>query len=125
MTKKEEALMSLGFRQDEVGKLRRLSLTLRRWYELQCGTDAGGIDQDDDGTWHWYNARTGRWSSVIVPDRETGARKRLAAIMADHPQLGYHVQTDPRGAALYILRPDDVPEGGDPAIYYSRGVCVY
>lgn len=60
-----------------------------------------------------------------VPDRETGALKRLAAIMARYPQLSAYVQGDPRGAALYILRPGDVPEGGQADAYYSRGIAVY
>lgn len=34
-------------------------------------------------------------------------------------------QTDPRGAPLYILRPEDVLPGVDVASYYSRGVAVY
>jgi hypothetical protein len=36
-----------------------------------------------------------------------------------------YIQTDPRGAALYILRPGDVPEGKDAGAYYNRGICVY
>ena len=32
---------------------------------------------------------------------------------------------DPRGAALYLLRPGDVPVGQDASAYYSRGVVVY
>ena len=59
-----------------------------------------------------------------IPDRETGARKRLDAIMAKHTPLSAYVQTDPRGAALYILRPGDVPVGADPDAYYNRGVCI-
>jgi hypothetical protein len=40
--------------------------------------------------------------------------------------LGYFIQTDPRGAALYIIRPGDVPpEGKSVESYYSRGICVY
>jgi hypothetical protein len=35
-----------------------------------------------------------------------------------------YLQTDPRGAALYIIRPDDIPEGKDVSAYYSRGLCV-
>jgi hypothetical protein len=66
-----------------------------------------------------------------IPDRETGALKRLRDIVqarniirAEDP-LSFYVQTDPRGAALYILRPQDIPEGKDVSAYYSRGICVY
>ena len=36
-----------------------------------------------------------------------------------------YVQGDPRGCALYILRPNDVPTGKDADAYYSRGVPVF
>jgi hypothetical protein len=42
-----------------------------------------------------------------------------------YKKLSSYIQTDPRGAALYIIRPGDVPEGGDVNAYYSRGICVY
>jgi len=35
------------------------------------------------------------------------------------------VQGDPRGCALYILRPDDIPAGADVASCYTRGIAVY
>lgn len=66
-----------------------------------------------------------------IADREAGALRRCAAIIAArnarNPTLGvlsfYH-QGDPRGCALYILRPGDVPAGEDVGCYYSRGVAV-
>jgi hypothetical protein len=60
-----------------------------------------------------------------VADRETGAKKRLAKILESKPEISSYIQGDPRGAALYILRPGDIPEGKDPCAYYSRGICVY
>lgn len=39
--------------------------------------------------------------------------------------LSYYIQSDPRGASLYIIRPGDVPEGASVGGYYSRGICVY
>ncbi len=45
--------------------------------------------------------------------------------MSAYPTLGYYVQGDPRGCALYILRPGDVPEGAEVDRYYSRGIAVY
>ena len=140
MTRKEamrqtiqaDNLRSLGFTQNEAEKLRRISMTLRRWHEMECGTDNGCIERDDaTGKTFLLNAMTGR--RFPTPDRETGARKRLASIMEDralrvggaHVTLETYIQTDPRGAALYILRPGDVPEGKEPESYYSRGLCVY
>ena len=66
-----------------------------------------------------------------IPDKAAGARKRLAAIMQKydgangHPALTAYVQTDPRGCALYLIRPGDVPAGKSVESYYSRGVAVY
>jgi hypothetical protein len=69
-----------------------------------------------------------------MADRETGALKLLREIVharnvrqprAEDPILSFYVQTDPRGNALYILRPQDVPEGKDVAAYYSRGISVF
>lgn len=140
MTRKEamrqtiqaDNLRALGFTQDEAEKLRRISMTLHRWHEMECGTDNGCIERDEaTGKTFWLNAMTGR--RFPTPDRETGARKRLASIMearalrvgSAHVTLAAYIQTDPRGAALYILRPGDVPEGKEPESYYSRGLCVY
>ena len=121
------ALTGLGFTVDQVDKLRKISNTLRRWFERECGTDAGAIERDEEtGKPFFRNGRGNRWP---VPDLEAGAEKRLAAIMAarngrEAVPLATYIQTDPRGAALYILRQGDVPEGEDASAYYSRGVCV-
>ena len=115
--------------------LRRISMTLQRWHELECGTGNGqttySIERDGDGPDSkpfmrvQYPSRSGyvdcRWP---IADREIGARNRLAKIMARYPSLGAYVQGDPRGAALYILRPGDVPAGEDVSSYYSRGIAV-
>lgn len=125
-------LERLGITSDDALALRRISMTLHRWHELECGTGDGCIERDETtGVPYWYNANSrylganDRRAYRRIPDREKGALKRLAAIMAHYPTLGYHVQTDPRGCALYILRPGDVPEGKSPRGYYSRGVAVY
>lgn len=123
----QNALTGLGFTVEEVGKLRRISSTLRLWFERECGIDNGAIERDETGK-PFFRHTSGRcWP---LADLETGARKRLAAIMAarngrEAVPLATYIQTDPRGAALYILRPGDVPEGESANAYYSRGVCVY
>jgi hypothetical protein len=131
LTMQENNLASLGFTREEAEKLRRISMTLRRWFELECGTDGGCIERDETtGKAYWLTVHGTRYQ---IADRETGARKRLAAIMearalrvgSAHVTLAAYIQTDPRGAALYILRPGDVPEGEEPECYYSRGLCVY
>jgi hypothetical protein len=140
MTKREyerrahmgRALASNGITDTDADALRRISLTLHRWHELECGTDAGHIERDEKtGVPLFHNARA-RYVDPHDPrayrrvaDRETGALKRLAAIMARYSALTAYVQTDPRGIALYVLRPGDVPDGADVSAYYSRGIAVY
>ena len=130
------ALEQLGFDYTERQQLRRISMTLRRWHELECGTGEGqttrSIERETDEpdskpflrvqypTSHGYVD-----TRYPIADRETGARKRLAAIMAKHSSMSAYVQGDPRGAALYILRPGDVPAGVQAVAYYTRGICVY
>lgn len=150
-THQQNILVSLGFTNDESEKLRRISLTLRRWHELECGTGEGQISRSverdtDEGRPYirvQYPSRNGYVDRRYpCADRETGAKKRLATILAQRNarpcmldgkfhvcdprgKLTAYIQTDPRGAALYILRPGDVPEGEDVSCYYSRGICVY
>jgi hypothetical protein len=127
-TRQENTLRQLGFTTDEAASLRRISMTLRRWYELECGNDYGCIEREET-TGRPY-MKTDRGTRYPVADRETGAIKRLSGIVASRnarqPEpINYYLQTDPRGACLYILRPDDIPAGKDPAAYYSRGICIY
>jgi hypothetical protein len=129
ITAQENSLMSLGFMATEADALRRISMTLRRWHERECGTDGGCIERDDSGRAYWLSSFSGR--RTPIRDMESGALNRLSRIIAARnartqgSALSHYVQTDPRGAALYILRPGDVPEGADPASCYSRGVCVH
>ena len=138
-THQENALLGLGFTREEADALRRISMTLRRWHELECGTDGGCIERDEHDRPFWRSSHSNAVQHVA--DREKGALKRLAKIMlartnrllADSVEkmnahgglLASYIQTDPRGAALYILRPGDVPAGADAGAYYSRGICVY
>lgn len=126
------SLSGLGFTVDEVDKLRKISNTLRRWFERECGTDGGVIERDEETGKPFFRTffRNGRGNRWPVPDLETGAHKRLAVILAARNgrqwfPVSTYIQTDPRGAALYILLPGDVPEGESADAYYSRGICVY
>lgn len=164
-----KTLESLGFTAEEAAQLRRISMTLQRWHELECGTDAGCIERDEKTNKPYMVSDWGtQWGAGkrcrrAIPDRETGALKRLAAIIkarnerkgiaadwrnyrcvdgtfdivdangdivrqnlpAESAALSAYIQGDPRGAALYIIRPGDVPEGEEVGAYYSRGICVY
>lgn len=116
-------LTSLGISYDDATSLRRISMTLHAWHEAECGSDNGCIERDETtGKTYWRNAMSGK--RFPCNDRETVAHKRLAAIMARYPSLSSYIQGDPRGAALYILRPGDVPEGQHAESCYSRGIVV-
>jgi len=126
------ALQSVGFTFDECEKLRRISMTLHRWHELECGNSnnyaSWAIERDEKTevpylvTHHYSQNKPSRRR---VADRETGAKKRLAKILESKPGISAYIQGDPRGAALYILRPGDIPEGSEPMTHYNRGICVY
>ena len=128
-------LGKLGFGYDEANRLRRISMTLQRWFEMECGTEneAGtsfSIERDEKTEKPFQRVQyqgPGGWvdNRYPVADREKGARKRLAGILKGFPELVAYVQTDPRGAALYILRAEDVKPGENIDQIYNRGVCVY
>lgn len=183
-------LTRLGIDYADATALRRISMTLHRWYELECGGDENGcisreenirwkvevkarlieharnrlncpsldktkyahgskeqalnkvakelhqdgyeilamnasiIEYDDgNGKPYWLNSYNNRRTRIA--DRERAAERRLDRIMSRYPTLSAYLQGDPRGCALYILRPGDVPEGAPAESYYSRGVAVY
>lgn len=117
-------VQTLGIDREDAWALRRIAMQLHRWHELECGVENGGVERDEEtGKCYWYNSFSGK--RYPTQDRETGALKRLAKIMARYPALTPYVQGDPRGAALYILKPGDVPEGASADSHYSRGVAVY
>lgn len=130
-------LQSLGFTWEQANQLRRISMTLRRWFEMECGTENGAgvsisIERDDNGEGKPFLRRqymtAQGWVDGRLPiaDREAGARKRLAAIMAPFKRrLVAYVQGDPRGCALYILRKQDIAKGENIDSIYNRGVAVY
>jgi hypothetical protein len=132
ISRQRDTLMALGFTRDEAESLRRISMTLHRWHERECGDGNGCIERDEEtGKPYWYGSMSGRL--YAIPDREKGAHKRLHAILKRRnsenlfagADLSAYIQGDPRGAAIYILRPGDVPEGKSADGYYSRGICVY
>lgn len=149
LLRQEEALSALGFNEEESAALRRISNTLQRWYELECGSDSGCIERDDATGKPYWISYTRRYLGANDPrmrspveDREAGALRRLSKIMRDvndrrfvgdaastldsHcDDLTTYIQSDPRGAALYIIRPGDIPAGCSVESCYTRGICVF
>src|SRR5512146_2165723 len=124
-TMQADVLRALGFTSAEAESLRRISMTLHSWQERECGTDNGCIERDEaTNKAYWLDSRT--MKRYPIRDMEAGAKKRLSHIvdncnkarlthttgdkMTPLEGLRYYIQTDPRGAALYILRPGDIPE---------------
>jgi hypothetical protein len=110
-------------------------MTLRNWFELECGTGddrvSRSIEREDNGDGRpfmrvQYQGASGGWKDERRPiaDREAFARKRLEAVMERYHDLVPYVQTDCRGPALYVLRKADV-NGHDIDSVYTRGVAVY
>ena len=121
-----DRLNHLGIAMHDALALRRVSMTLHRWHELECGVDHGCIERDEStGKAYWLNSTSMR--RFPIADREKGALKRLAKVMAKYPTLTPYVQTDPRGASLYILTQQQLQFAGGGAIdsIYSRGVAVF
>lgn len=124
-------LISIGFTADEVASLRRISSTLRRWYELECGSDSGCIERsENDGKPFWVTQGTNYHRHTPIPDREAGALRRLSRIIKARnerasDELDTYIQSDPRGASLYILRPGDIPADCSVESCYTRGICVF
>ena len=154
INQQETILLNLGFTREEAEQLRRISMILHRWHERECGTDhsclvrgrwnreTASFEYDDNGQpYYEFSGASGKRRYSPTRDRQRGAVKRLRAILdarnerkrgpaaenetAEDVDVRAYVQGDPRGAALYILRPGDVPAGKDVHAYYDRGICVY
>ena len=136
MTKREKQrifelqskLCDLGFSYEETDALRRISMTLHRWAERECN---GDVEVDDNGKAYSVN-QGGTWNNWKitrhrVPNREAGAKRRLAKIMANHPDFTYYHQTDPRGAALYLVNKAQSLYSLKTidSNYNQIGICVY
>lgn len=121
-----DMVMRLGISYEDASALRRASMTLRRWYEGECGGDSWAIERDEISG-KPYRVYYGGQHPVRypIPDRERGAEASIRAILSRYPGLTPYYQTDPRGCALYLIRPGDIPQGEDVSAYYTRGVAVY
>ena len=121
-----------GLSLDDALAVRRIAMTLHRWYELECGDGNGYIERDETTGKPYYvncnsrylgaNDPRARWP---IADRERGAIRRLDKIMARYPSLRYYLQTDPRGASLYLYDPAQLNGRDVDCCYSSVGTAVY
>lgn len=109
---------------DDAATLRRASLTLTRWAELECGDGndyASWAIERDETTGVPYMVtypHTGASRRRRIPDREAGALRRVRAV-CERVRLHWYHQTDPRGCALYVAA-----EPLTASDYSGRGVAV-
>jgi hypothetical protein len=124
---------SLGIDYSTAQRLRRIEMTLHRWNELECGAGDDKVTRSierDEATGkpsmrvQYATAHGWQDRSWPIPDKETGALKRLSAIMANYPALWSHHQTDPRGCALYVGRKSDLRPDESVGGQYYRGIAV-
>lgn len=94
-------LDQLGVEPHDFEHLLRIQMALHRWSERECNGEVETDDESGDAfrVDRGYGMKTLRYK---VANRERGALKRLAAIMAKYPKLGAYHQSDPRGCALYV-----------------------
>lgn len=115
-------------------------MVLQRVHELECGDSNSycswslvrghkakdgtfTYDEDEGKTYFCVQPNTGGVRYDWVPDRDRGARKRLALIMERYPDLIPYIQGDPRGAPLYIANKSDGDINNRDCWAY-RGVAV-
>lgn len=114
----------------QANALRRASMTLTRWAELECGDGneygSWAIEREENGEGapflvrHHYQHGKGKDYTTRrrIPDRERGALARVAKLCQELGISFYH-QTDPRGVALYVSREKLTDQN-----YSSRGVAI-
>lgn len=128
-----EMMLGLGFTADECETLLKAERALQRWAEAECGTGTdtrSEMIERDEATGKPFRrvqySYNGQWRENRYPvrDMEAAALRRVAAIAAAHPGISFYHQGDPRGCALYLIRPGDVPAGEDVNAYYSRGISL-
>ena len=139
MTKRQKTALffdrmtNLGFSHAETDALLKAERALTRWAELECGiSDANrsvSIYRDEETGKPFYRVeyRVGNeWKTRTEPRRDTekAALQTVARIMESKPGFRAYHQTDPRGVALYLIRPGDIEAGEDVARLYNRGLAM-
>lgn len=129
-----EVMAGLGFTTDETETLLKAERALHRWAEMECGTGDDrhtvSIERDEQTGKPFrrvqFYSYAGKWVDRREPcrDMEAAALRRVSAIAEAHPGMAFYHQGDPRGCALYLVRPQDVIPGASVDSYYSRGIAI-
>lgn len=128
-----DMMARVGFSTDETRTLLKAEGALQRWAESECGTGTEthtvSIERDETTGKPFRRVqfrRAGQWVENRYPvrDMEAAALRRVATIAEAHPGMSFYHQGDPRGCALYLIRPGDVPAGESADAYYSRGIAL-
>lgn len=122
------ALASKGINAVDAAELLRIERTLQRWSEQECGDSndhaSWCIVVDDDGkAFREVSPHNGnKTRRERIPNREAGAKRRLAKIMESYPSVVAFHQGDPRGCALYIC--DAKTKNIESNYTHGIAVCV-
>ena len=104
---------------------RRASITLRAWFTSECGDSnsyaswAIERDPETDIPYLVTYPHNGKERKTRIPDREKGARKRIAE-RCERLGLKYYIQTDCRGLALYLSR-EEINDQNYNSVGYGVG----
>jgi hypothetical protein len=116
-------LQAMGLSRAECEQLRRDSMRLHRWGEMECNHDVSRETIPGKVTIRYSLANGDITKPQPIADRETPALKRCQAIAKAHGLVFYH-QGDPRGAAVYIGKAEAL-RGETVDAAYSRLIAVY
>ena len=123
MTNRSRAMQRHGLTDYAWRKLRKAERTLHYWCVAECN---GQIQTHDDGNPHLY--RLDRWGDYRIDggqilDREDLALKEARKI-ADRYGLLVYYQSDPRGCALYVYRPEDLKGSNIRSVYATQALAI-
>ncbi len=118
-------LERLGLSVSDADALRRIEMALSRWSERECNGEVERDEKTGKAYGVYGQNGPGPITRYRIADKETGALKRVNAIMSKYPTLWFYHQGDPRGCALYVGRKADLRVGDAlSGSYSSRGVAI-
>lgn len=110
--------------------LRKQASVLQSWHELLCGREDGVCVEYDEETERYfkyrYDTMDGYKNKTVCRDREKTAVKHISTILKKYEGLCFYIQSDPRGAPLFIYKRRDLHEQNEAieCCYNSVGVPV-